>query len=173
MDTTTKVLVILSFEKPIYGLSVLTEPRKNYLARRRFVTAILTPETVTLYHGNEMDSYALDTAKKYEGKEEKWISQEKLDRLARGTAREKLTEAQILSQHLLGRGKPEHEHTIVCDLQLNPMDFEEIPALVRMKYPLEGEPEPYPTLLEKYSQYTEEEYQQWLKTNPTSPQIQQ
>lgn len=157
-DATVKVLAILAPEKPpIRALAALNEPKNLYLATFRFVTAIITARTVTLYHRGLTRSYDLKPRYYYQAYDLAWGWQSVYQPGDRD----------VLADELVGESYSPWEKVVVCDLRMNPIDVEE----PRAPSPYHRS-EPYPTVLAKYSKFEQAEYDEWLKTG-SKPEIKQ
>lgn len=139
-DDTIRVLVILRGLTQGVALSALNEPKNLYLSRHRFVTVVVGETDIALFYRSDSASYSLQGLSQG--------SKGMLDQFYQST----LSEREVLANHFTGLPIVPFETVVVCDLFLNPIESEN---LLRPDYP---------ALLAKYGQYTQEEYEIWLRS---------
>ena len=138
-DPTVKLFLVFAPDSPPnQALAALNAPESLYLATFRFITIVVRDDKTILYHKGVSHTYALPPGNWYFG-------------VPSGK--------EALLQHFTSKRWAFDEVVVVADLQLNPIQSEQ-----------PGWPQRspgYPNVLKKYGTFTQEEYEQWIKTKPS------
>jgi hypothetical protein len=141
-DDSVMVYAVLSEDPPVAALKFFQKPMNRYIATVRFITVVITPREVTVYHKGVSRTYNLAPDR---------------TRFVTGLMGQVYPESfspdfESLCHFFTGDSGVFWETSVVCDLQLKPVEVEKSWSTG------------YPTLFKKYGSFTQDEYQRWLKS---------